>query len=443
MAVRILEKNGIDNTNIDGAGFNKFIAGGYDGVIKGILNQCQITASSQSALSVDTGELLVGGFRVVLNSATQFTMGATPSSVINYQIVAEIVVDTDSEVSFRLFIQPSSIELVKNNLFLTENGNGTYQLQLGTFDYGSSGIQNLTTTFTILDNDYKNYVISKISELNTTITTALNKKVGVTAQSFSEAEKRQARLNIGAISEAQSVDNVKYVFIVGQTPLDNDWLSATNGGEPLTPQTEIIYIIKTAGVYFNQQYIYDIDSDKYQVTAKPSDSNKQDTMQFSTMPDAANYNGLIVQYIGSTDGTYVKGRFYLSDGTNWSQYNTQTPVDISNKADKVSSATNGNFAALDSNGNLTDSTKKPSDFMSSSEKVGKNLSINGNTLSLKDQDGNTLGNSVTIPQTDVSGKEDKSNKVTSLSSSSTDTQYPSAKCVYDIVGDVETLLGGI
>lgn len=44
---------------------------------------------------------------------------------------------------------------------------------------------------------------------------------------------------------------------------------------------------------------------------------------------------------------------------------------------------------------------------------------------------------------DVSGKEDKSNKVTSLSSSSTDTQYPSAKCVYDLIGDVESLLAAI
>ena len=33
-----------------------------------------------------------------------------------------------------------------------------------------------------------------------------------------------------------------------------------------------------------------------------------------------------------------------------------------------------------------------------------------------------------------------SNKVTSISSSSTDTQYPSAKCVYDLVGDIQTLL---
>lgn len=34
---------------------------------------------------------------------------------------------------------------------------------------------------------------------------------------------------------------------------------------------------------------------------------------------------------------------------------------------------------------------------------------------------------------DITGKEDKSNKVTSLSSSNTDTQYPSAKAVYDAV----------
>jgi len=37
-------------------------------------------------------------------------------------------------------------------------------------------------------------------------------------------------------------------------------------------------------------------------------------------------------------------------------------------------------------------------------------------------------------------KEDAINKVTSISDSSTDTQYPSAKCVYDLVGNVETIL---
>lgn len=40
-------------------------------------------------------------------------------------------------------------------------------------------------------------------------------------------------------------------------------------------------------------------------------------------------------------------------------------------------------------------------------------------------------------------KEVTTNKVTSLSSSSTDTEYPSAKCVYDLIGDIETLLSEV
>lgn len=53
-----------------------------------------------------------------------------------------------------------------------------------------------------------------------------------------------------------------------------------------------------------------------------------------------------------------------------------------------------------------------------------------------------LGTVLTAHQ-DISGKENTSNKVTSLSSSSTDAQYPSAKCVYDIVGDIQTALTAI
>ena len=43
----------------------------------------------------------------------------------------------------------------------------------------------------------------------------------------------------------------------------------------------------------------------------------------------------------------------------------------------------------------------------------------------------------------VTGLQTTANLVTSLSSASTDNQYPSAKCVYDLVGDVETLLASI
>lgn len=43
----------------------------------------------------------------------------------------------------------------------------------------------------------------------------------------------------------------------------------------------------------------------------------------------------------------------------------------------------------------------------------------------------------------TANSEVTTNKVTSLSAASTDTQYPSAKCVYDLIGNIETLLAAI
>ena len=43
----------------------------------------------------------------------------------------------------------------------------------------------------------------------------------------------------------------------------------------------------------------------------------------------------------------------------------------------------------------------------------------------------------------LSGLETTSNKVTSLNSNATDAQYPSAKCVYDLIGDIETLINAL
>lgn len=50
---------------------------------------------------------------------------------------------------------------------------------------------------------------------------------------------------------------------------------------------------------------------------------------------------------------------------------TPEEVDISGKADKVTGATTGNLAALDGEGNLTDSGKKPADFVAA--EAGKRL----------------------------------------------------------------------
>lgn len=53
-----------------------------------------------------------------------------------------------------------------------------------------------------------------------------------------------------------------------------------------------------------------------------------------------------------------------------------------------------------------------------------------------------LGTVLTQHQS-LSGYQTTGNLVTSVSSSSTDAQYPSAKCMYDLLGDVETLINAL
>lgn len=64
------------------------------------------------------------------------------------------------------------------------------------------------------------------------------------------------------------------------------------------------------------------------------------------------------------------------------------------------------------------------------DQLNNRPSINGNTLT-----GNKTGANL--------GLEDSANKVTSISSSSTNDQYPSALCVYTLVGDIESALAAL
>ena len=70
-------------------------------------------------------------------------------------------------------------------------------------------------------------------------------------------------------------------------------------------------------------------------------------------------NGITAEQF--TDSTSSDGSGIIWDLTNGSIEVAKKP-DVSSKADKVSSPTAGDFAALDSNGNLTDSGKAPSDL---------------------------------------------------------------------------------
>ena len=106
--------------------------------------------------------------------------------------------------------------------------------------------------------------------------------------------------------------------------------------------------------------------------------------------------------------------------------------------------TNNNKLSSD----LVDDTNNTNKFVTASEKTTWNNKSNFSG------DYNDLTNKPTIPivptnvsaftndagyltqHQDISGKEDKTNKVASMSASSTDTEYPSAKCVYEALQSV-------
>ena len=68
-----------------------------------------------------------------------------------------------------------------------------------------------------------------------------------------------------------------------------------------------------------------------------------------------------------------------------------------------------------------------------------NLSVEGQAV-LNQRANISLSNLSTTGQAILNAKENVSNKVTTVSASSTDNQYPTAKCLYTLLGNVESLI---
>lgn len=138
MFYRILTKNGVDNTNIDGARNYNFNAGRRSGIVQGALNSGNLFLSANNTIALDTCELRLCGHRVVIDSAEYKTFYNQPSVPIRYSLVAQIIVSNNGEsVSFDLKTQLSTTPLVQNDL--DKNINGTYELEIGRFTQLTDG----------------------------------------------------------------------------------------------------------------------------------------------------------------------------------------------------------------------------------------------------------------------------------------------------------------
>ena len=138
MEYKILTQNGVDNTNIDGARDHYFNAGMRDGIVKGSLNEGNLIANGNS-IGLDTCVLLIGGHPIVIKGAWVKQYTSFPSVNTRYAVVAQIVVDDNSNVAFDILDLPTSTTLRKDKLFKNANGAGTYQVEIGRFTLTTSG----------------------------------------------------------------------------------------------------------------------------------------------------------------------------------------------------------------------------------------------------------------------------------------------------------------
>lgn len=174
MSYRILTKNSVDNTNIDGARQNHFNASMRSGVVEGALNECNVISPASNQIVINTGELRISGHQVVITESEQMQLTTTPQTATDYSIIAEISVDSLSTPVFRMFIQPQNSGLIQDNLFATLNGVGTYQIKLANFTQNTDGtINNVVNTAELIGGT--NDTQSQIDNINNTLNNKANK----------------------------------------------------------------------------------------------------------------------------------------------------------------------------------------------------------------------------------------------------------------------------
>lgn len=146
MAYKILEAIGVENENVDGAGFNNFLTASKNCILKDILDECAMSVVGNT-LIIAKGEIIIQGVRIKLTESETYTLSSIPAQNTEYQIVAQIQLDLTKNVYFSLFVRPTSV-LTQQNLYDDEQG--IYQVELGTFTHTTSGsIENLTRTLAI------------------------------------------------------------------------------------------------------------------------------------------------------------------------------------------------------------------------------------------------------------------------------------------------------
>lgn len=137
--MRILEKIGVENTNIDGALFNYYISSGQDQVVSGVLEQCRLEVTSAQIVRICPGEFIIHGFRIHLDDPVDISITATGSETVR-RLVARLKLLTDKQVEFDFYMTDGQYTPYQQSLFVTNEG--TYEVIFGEVTVGSTGVKS-------------------------------------------------------------------------------------------------------------------------------------------------------------------------------------------------------------------------------------------------------------------------------------------------------------
>ena len=139
MSYKILTKNGIENTNIDGARGEYFNSGMRNGIVQGALNEGTFISNASNSISFDTCELRIAGHRIIIDEPIYQTFSNKPRNDTRYSFIAQINVDDNKNVDFSIIIQSASTQLIEDDLYKNLNGKGIYQVEIGRFTLLTDG----------------------------------------------------------------------------------------------------------------------------------------------------------------------------------------------------------------------------------------------------------------------------------------------------------------
>ena len=344
MSYRILTKNAVENTNIDGARDHNFNAGRRSGIVQGALNSGNLFLSANNTIALDTCELRLCGHRVVIDSAEYKTFYNQPSVPIRYSLVAQIIVSNNGEsVSFDLKTQSSTTPLVQNDL--DKNINGTYELEIGRFTQLTDGtLTDVVRTADLITgggNNDSEYI--RIGTVTTNkISPELDADVDIENTINPDDNKPQTNFTFNLPTSVGTVVSVngeeKTSINTDITPIASSENLITSGGvhdypavtfaESERQKSKNLFNATTAETTDGYSITYSADTSELKINGAYTDGAR---CMFNTWSLKKGTYTLCIKFVSGSMTRFYAIRFMLYKGKSWTQYASCPDISSSNR----------------------------------------------------------------------------------------------------------------